>query len=71
MYFIEVEKKPDTSENRQLGKSYHLFALEIMKNFADWYPKDFEGEVSRFKEYYDELVKEGVTFHDTSNYIKP
>lgn len=69
-YFIEVEKRPDNEENRQFGLSYHLFAMESIKNYAEWYPKDFEGEVSRFKEYYDTLKKEGVVFPEKCSYFK-
>jgi hypothetical protein len=47
-----------------------MFALESIKNYAEWYPKDFEGETSRFKEYYDTLKKEGVVFPEKSNYFK-
>lgn len=44
--------------------------MEIIKCFAEWYPKDFEGEPSRFKEYYDRLKSDGVVFPDKLSYIK-
>ena len=47
-----------------------MFALESIKNYAEWYPKDFRGEISRFKKYYESLKKEGVIFPDKNNYFK-
>lgn len=38
-------------------------ALEIVQSWAEWYPIDyFNDEKSRYKQYYDKLKSDKVTF---------
>lgn len=42
-YFIEVDKQPDTPENKQLSLSFHVLAMDIVKACAEFLPFECEG----------------------------
>lgn len=39
-YFVVVEGREQTEQNRTIGISYVIFAMEIVVNFAEWYGRD-------------------------------
>lgn len=70
-YFMMVEGRAASDQNRTMGISYIIFALEIIYNFGQWYPLDFEGEESRFKAFFKILEDKGVQYPTTASYFKP
>lgn len=41
----------------------------MIKSFAEWYPLDDAGKVSKQKKYYDDLVSHNVAFPQRNKYI--
>ena len=64
-YFVEMEKRPNTKDVKQMGSSYVILATEMIKNFASWYPEDEEKEKSRFADYFEYIKEKGVAYPET------
>ena len=54
-----------------IGNSFFRLLLECILFWGKWFPKDVQGNDTKFKQSYNSLVKMGVKFPEQINYFKP